>query len=645
MTTVTWVLDANSKHEISSKDHLVQLMNNGLLYTNAGSVPSGFMAADYVQTVDIDLLGDSTDIVPIGTDSVFQGDYDGNAFTISNWSYVDPNYGTADAYVTNAGLFGNVNGATLKNIRVAGVCTLSGFGERAGIFAGNLDNTTAYNIECDLSAGSSIQQGDNTSGIWAYMSGLIGGNAGGSATALTFRGQLDSIVPSVNVERPVVGGLIAFANQTNLTLLRNLGVFPGGLNGYYAGGVVAYLFWSTFVKGMNAMQGDITSTKQCGGVIGYLRQSNSSQTSTEYVNSMKGDIRTVNPGGQYPAGVVGWLGQQAGSTIHTFMNYMTGDIVATQNSIWAAGIIGLSDASANITTSINAMNGTVYNSVMSSAVSVPDLATVDTSFGLAFTVDNYNTNAAVTGLPIDTDTNLPYFLLTATDGDGVLHDWDFIFGNPTTLSFIPRPVNVQITYGAKTGAVAYRMTVQEAGDASNTVRTVKTGFTDLAINVKSLSPETEYVFSLYSTADGSQYELYLQDNESTLVNLAANYDISDYGDGTGGYDLSDDSLSEFLNDLFTTGDSLVVSIGNGVTKKTTFVKIGGSSAIADTDALLLPFDVNSGASQSVSITLSDSSSVTLAFDEVNETLNFGGTVYSPGESVVVDGRKLTFTDI
>ena len=97
MTTVTWTQDGNSSYEVSSVEHLKQLMHKGTLYTDAGTFPADYWAAgtSYIQTVDIDLLGDSTDIKPIGFGAdFFYGTYDGDEFTISNWSYIDPAFGT-----------------------------------------------------------------------------------------------------------------------------------------------------------------------------------------------------------------------------------------------------------------------------------------------------------------------------------------------------------------------------------------------------------------------------------------------------------------------------------------------------------------------------------------------------------------------
>ena len=60
------------------------------------------------------------------------------------------------------------------------------------------------------------------------------------------------------------------------------------------------------------------------------------------------------------------------------------------------------------------------------------MAFVDTSYGLTFTVDAYNTTTPITGLPTDPERGLPIVDLTATDADGVVHTFEFVFGNDPT---------------------------------------------------------------------------------------------------------------------------------------------------------------------------------------------------------------------
>lgn len=87
--SVTWVQDADSNYEISSVNHLLQLMHEGSLFTDTGTAPTSYLTSNYIQTVDIDLINDHASIVPIGSVSSgnFTSEYDGQGHTISNWNY------------------------------------------------------------------------------------------------------------------------------------------------------------------------------------------------------------------------------------------------------------------------------------------------------------------------------------------------------------------------------------------------------------------------------------------------------------------------------------------------------------------------------------------------------------------------------
>lgn len=215
---------------------------------------------------------------------------------------------------------------------------------------------------------------------------------------------------------------------------------------------------------------------------------------------------------------------------------------------------------------------------------------------------------------------------------------------------ITSPLNINVSFEAVTGAVAYKLTVQAAGQT--TARTVKEGFSELSVDVNSLLPDTEYTVRLYTTTDGTEYALHVESLATTQSNVAANYDVSIFSTGEAdAYDISSlnkdsaESLQSVLNGLFTTGDSIVVTLPSGATTTATFIERGASLSVVDTDTVLLPFDPNAGTLQSATLTLTDKSSVALAFDEVNDTIDIGGQVYSPGESFILDGMKVTVVSI
>ena len=180
MSTVTWVLDGNGNYEVSSAAHLKQLMHKGTLSTDVGTAPSTYWDSNYIQTADIDLLGDTTDIVTIGvTAHRFTGEYDGNTFSISNWSYLDPEFYTSSNCQFAVGLFGEIEEpSVLKNIRMTGICTIHGYKQNAGFVVGlSLYNghVDVSNIECDLSPGSHMTRSNMILTRAAGAVGVIGG--------------------------------------------------------------------------------------------------------------------------------------------------------------------------------------------------------------------------------------------------------------------------------------------------------------------------------------------------------------------------------------------------------------------------------------------------------------------------------------
>jgi len=88
-----------------------------------------------------------------------------------------------------------------------------------------------------------------------------------------------------------------------------------------------------------------------------------------------------------------------------------------------------------------------------------------------------------------------------------------------------------------------------------------------------------------------------------------------------------------------------VNVSVGVTTvATTFVEPAGVVNLADVDGLLLPFDSTSGAGQTIDLTLSDATTVPVAYDEVNNTISVENVSYDDGDAIYLDGNKLEVFD-
>ncbi|CAM9201731.1 unnamed protein product [Pylaiella littoralis] len=439
--SVTWVLNADSKHEISSKEHLLQLMHKGALYTDAGSPPSDYLAAAYLQTADIDLADDHADIVPI---DVFAGEYDGGLHTISNWSYTDPDL--TNATVANAGLFGSTSGCVLKHIRLSGKWTLRGFENNSGMLVGRLDSSSqVFDVEGDFAIGSLI---DGMTGIEGGTASMIGKAGSSSMTGVTVRGTMDLASVNAGVKGGVIGKT---THQCTFDMITNFATFPNGIQGGHAGGVVGYIRdGAGTTRCLNAMIGDIIGSSYSGGICSFISQEASTLTHS-LINAMTGNVTCTNGSGGAAGGIVAQLG---GNNISgtQFANYMTGNVSSIDSSL-EGGIVGQVTGASTVSASINAMNGSVTNSVLgttdtgdSSGVQV----LVDTSFGLS--CDN-NTVGVSADAPAGFSTDpafpdLPYVDVGGTDTDGNTYVHDFVFANLAGHSSFSGYTHASLSLGA-----------------------------------------------------------------------------------------------------------------------------------------------------------------------------------------------------
>ena len=231
-------------------------------------------------------------------------------------------------------------------------------------------------------------------------------------------------------------------------------------------------------------------------------------------------------------------------------------------------------------------------------------------------------------------------------GTGTADDIQEFIITESSLVAVPRATSISIIIGEVDGAITYKLTIQKDGTSIKWV--THTGFTILTQVIPNLDPSTSYTVELFADT-GSGYESVSTISSSTLANSAENYDTSEYGTN-GSYQLkslSPTSLSNLLkvsNDIFTTGDVIEIDIPR-VKTKTAFVKRGEEVDVTQSKALLVPFDVTAGSGQSITMTLSNASTVSVAYDEVTNEISVGGTSYAAGESFSLDGKKVTVLDI
>lgn len=175
---------------------------------------------------------------------------------------------------------------------------------------------------------------------------------------------------------------------------------------------------------------------------------------------------------------------------------------------------------------------------------------------------------------------------------------------------------------------------------------------DNSVNIGSLNPNIEYVFTLYST-DGAVFVEYGTPlTISTLDNIEANYDITFFQNSDNITDLSSfkteelEYIDENLNELLTTG-SIVKREVLSMSKYTTFINRGDtvdSSSSNGVGEFLIPFTQTSGVGQQATI-ISGTEDIEISYDETSDQFIVDGITYSNGDSLVIDGKRMVFYNV
>lgn len=215
---------------------------------------------------------------------------------------------------------------------------------------------------------------------------------------------------------------------------------------------------------------------------------------------------------------------------------------------------------------------------------------------------------------------------------------------PELFLTTPRVASISATVVEVPGALTYQITKSVSGSDTTTI--THSGISTGDVTIGSLTPETTYILQLYADT-GSGYTLEDTRTVTTLANSATNYDTNVYRKN-GKFDLSElnssslSLLKNVINDVFATGDKLQIKLGRR-TSDVAFVKVG--EAVSTDASILVPFDSTGGSDQAITMNLSDNSTVAVTYDDVNNALEIGGSIVRLGESIVVDGKKLTFEDL
>ena len=201
---------------------------------------------------------------------------------------------------------------------------------------------------------------------------------------------------------------------------------------------------------------------------------------------------------------------------------------------------------------------------------------------------------------------------------------------------------MNLTWSPENLARSYKIVYVGSDASEGTLITSET-----SASVGSLTPDTQYVFTLFSS-DGSSFTEYGSSvTVSTLENIQTSYDITDFQDSNGVTDLSSLStdeiqvLDEHVNELLNTGDVVLQNVLSG-TEETTFVTRGSILDISASDGVgyfTVPFTQSAGSGQEATLSTS-TQDITVGYSETTDQVIVGGTSYSSGDSLIVDGKRM-----
>lgn len=676
-------------------------MNQGSLYTDTGSPISYTSNLSFRQTVDIDLVDVQNLIEPIfGTTAVTSanGSYDGGGYTISNWSYSKTNK-------DHIGLFGYLYDGQIINVNLRGVWNLdvasnisSGFllgegGEDSGVSNCHAifdDGTTMLPVKTSghrtagmigtmISGtriyGLSIAGYLNFTGEGWYIGGVVG-----YVNDMINVSYIRNTARVPNIHGLYPAGVVSYLRDSSAHTLINTMIGDITSSFYYAGGVVASvqttssdILSKTIQRCVNSMTGNITGSRSAG-IVG-LVNIQSTVTLTYLFNYMTGDISS--------SGILNRIINQSSGTPRLTLKYSfvamngnTGYAVVSPTQVFYGTPYATVDTSFGMT--FTQPNDFSTNNLDFFHESFPDLPYFAVGYlEWDFVFGNLSGKPAYseyTHLSIHTSEVSSPFRTTLEENTvpsaafSNLGDTEMfisenlvivdsqatrIFDNngvqvfpPPPMMLSPRSINILVDITDVPGALGYRVT-QVAGSREVAASSKKGN--PLQVNVKSLEPETQYTLNLYVDS-GAGYVLTSTQSATTLPDNNDNYVVSDFLE-EGVFRIEDfstetrEKIAVQMNTLFATGDRVKISTKNKSDLLARFVNTGGVVSTAEEESILVPFDEASGASQNITLSLSDNvTTVAVNYDDTQNTIAVGLEVYATGDSFVVDGKKCTVLD-
>lgn len=214
--------------------------------------------------------------------------------------------------------------------------------------------------------------------------------------------------------------------------------------------------------------------------------------------------------------------------------------------------------------------------------------------------------------------------------------------DPSSMIVTTSPLGLLVQWGPISGAVQYRLGTSVGNDGENAITIRHTTLGDLRYRYTAEPETTQTVYLYYDTSDASDV---LHPSRTVQIppisNSAEDFDKNFFASGSGSdeYDLTS-AKGDFgivMNELFESGDKVNMALPNGKQVKTQFVKRGGTVRVSNDESISVPFSKDAGVGQTVSLTLSDDTTVAVEFDETTEYITIDGLAYKSGDTFVLDG--------
>lgn len=297
----------------------------------------------YKQTDNIDF--NSTDITAnmIGTSAKpFKGTYDGNGNELQNVRI--------SASAENAGVFGYVDGGTIKKLKVSG--NISSTKNNVGAIVGQMADGTISG--CTSSAVVTASSSARVAGIVGYMvNGTIGSSDGtpsSTADGTDFAANGCANTGAISGKQHV-GGIVGQMGNGLVSICRNAANVTA--DAYNAGGIVGYMQGGTIRLCYSKNAITISGPYQIGGLAGYVATTNP----IVIINSSsKSNVTSTGYDDTYYGAVGGLVGCMASNGAKS---------CALANSVaWASDVINTSDVNAYVGGIVGRIRGASKKSVV-----------------------------------------------------------------------------------------------------------------------------------------------------------------------------------------------------------------------------------------------------------------------------------------